>query len=869
MKNGARARHDRAIAFFLALCGQHAIPWRHVPVHVADPVPFSVCSTGNLSKQKPTIILICLSLALLLHYTMPGKKTTYEINLSTSDSDTDSPVLVQKVCRRATTPVNDDWSFSSQQSDTKITGRKIQVDASLFSAKETPTGRGLSLSNKMNSSKRPRMTPASDSAVLREEGNDNDKKQAIYPSNKNESTTRRKPVTSRNNKTSSVRPRTTCRPLKSPLTSPKLLQSRQQSTCAISATFPSDKPDRNKNYYTHDEAEAFGPSSDSENEIPYTQNLKVPDGRNVLRRRMDALVDSDEDEQLLRRKEPIRPGDVISYYHPTYVYGNSTGYRVSQVLGTSKTATDGCLDLDNGEFLPADTLIKRVGEFRRGRVIPHPGVVREIKQFRLRARRLTGAASGLERQVERLRQTVLQAQKELRQVPERLRQPNIEDEDENSDSSPVDQADTVSDTTNSRSQKQRKGEPNSKNDTYGTEPIHNVMSECKKLAGSDSSSDDSLLKEYLEQSGKNAKSKSPAHNIQDICDPPMKENALASSQESNRAQDTGLKSSPFSVKSNLVPNTDASNVGNSRATPSTSSCFSLTRVSQGRPTVSTIYSPRTRHKNPKLKPLSSPDTLLDTDGSEDDDLLMVPVFNSKKSPSTPKSSFQGAVPASSNSSSNTTPGMSLLSLASEKKTQPANDSGISSLSRPPRPSSPSHVAIRHSFSIKDKVQRRTRAWSETPPTIQQAEGEALDASDEDDALSIASSNRHVRHRASTQKKLRKLSDDQKKKQNKAKSPPNNSPFKHPSIFRPTEVERSDQNMYKDLLLSSDEEGEEKHRPCYRNPLTFCDESIGSFRPEKPIKLKNWLQNLHAKSRASSEQAGAMLLSFKPVNHSEL
>eukprot|EP00977_Amphora_coffeiformis_P026242 scaffold25040_cov85-Amphora_coffeaeformis.AAC.1 len=140
-----------------------------------------------------------------------------------------------------------------------------------------------------------------------------------------------------------------------------------------------------------------------------------------------ALDDDSDDKDAKSRKdrEPLRPGDIISYYNPVYIFGNIEGYRVTQVLGTKRQARDGCLlDLDNGEYLPSDTRIRRVGEFRKGKVhLRRSGscVARDICHFRLRTRRLTCApSSGLERQVERLRQAVLQAREDLQQIPPKM-----------------------------------------------------------------------------------------------------------------------------------------------------------------------------------------------------------------------------------------------------------------------------------------------------------------------------------------------------------------------------------------------------------------------------------------------------------------
>jgi hypothetical protein len=108
-------------------------------------------------------------------------------------------------------------------------------------------------------------------------------------------------------------------------------------------------------------------------------------------------------------KEPIRPGDVISYYHPTSITGSKDGYRIAQVLATTTTHpretanhptpnNKNChtnnnnnnnnnngpvLSLDNGEYLPSDCHIRRIMEYRDGRWYPHDGITRPIAQFLL------------------------------------------------------------------------------------------------------------------------------------------------------------------------------------------------------------------------------------------------------------------------------------------------------------------------------------------------------------------------------------------------------------------------------------------------------------------------------------------------------
>eukprot|EP00979_Chaetoceros_neogracilis_P000631 scaffold160_cov234-Chaetoceros_neogracile.AAC.1 len=72
-----------------------------------------------------------------------------------------------------------------------------------------------------------------------------------------------------------------------------------------------------------------------------------------------AMSNSDSDDDLMiKRKvkkcEPIRPGDVIEYYSPMFVFGNKQGHRVATVMAVNPKR-DTILKLSNNECIPDDT----------------------------------------------------------------------------------------------------------------------------------------------------------------------------------------------------------------------------------------------------------------------------------------------------------------------------------------------------------------------------------------------------------------------------------------------------------------------------------------------------------------------------------
>lgn len=128
--------------------------------------------------------------------------------------------------------------------------------------------------------------------------------------------------------------------------------------------------------------------------------------------------------------EPLRPGDVILYTHPAVVAGSRNSSRVTQILSTDPDLGMP-LSLRNGELLPADTYVRRIKEYKYGRLNDHDGISRPIENFRFDKRALSqkdeSGLSGFQNQVERLSEMFLDTQEELKTLPQDVNT-NVDDQ---------------------------------------------------------------------------------------------------------------------------------------------------------------------------------------------------------------------------------------------------------------------------------------------------------------------------------------------------------------------------------------------------------------------------------------------------------
>ena len=80
-----------------------------------------------------------------------------------------------------------------------------------------------------------------------------------------------------------------------------------------------------------------------------------------------------------RPVEPLRAGDVVSYYHPAFVAGNPMGFRIAQVVQIRAGSVP--LLLSNMECLSSDCYVRRIREYKKGQLVPHEGLGKAIEDF--------------------------------------------------------------------------------------------------------------------------------------------------------------------------------------------------------------------------------------------------------------------------------------------------------------------------------------------------------------------------------------------------------------------------------------------------------------------------------------------------------
>lgn len=707
----------------------------------------------------------------------------------------------------------DTWTFSSQPDVVQKVKKvgKIQIGATLgvsVDAKSEIAGRSRPRQPSSSSRKRQRDSKHSRSAIQKSVSKTEDKANRKIPSR----------GASEAASTENIR---RASPRKSSPSSRRRSRKNSKGPQSTKPRSSSQKSTKRKHGATDDDF-----SSDSDMEIPYTQNLGLDEPVSLARQLADfEAEDSDTENKTLKRKrEPIRPGDVIAYYNPAFIYGNPLGFRVTQVLATfGPNNTEGrLLDLDNAEILPDDTRVKRIGEYRDGRVVKHPGVYREIKLFRLRSRRLDGnTKTGLARQVERMRQHVEELREAARTMPPKesaLCPPpysSCSEDEKDNEKSPI------------------RASPKPESDDA-------------------SSSGDSIVQVHLDQSNRVLERFRESRTL------------LPSSQGSNSNacsdENTPNASSPVSEHKKSEPASKPRMSSKAQkfvpmSSQSKDSSFSLSRAPSSTAS-KRILLPQDLEA-PKDKAKKSTDILgfSDSDDDSDDDLLFQPVFSKKP--------VQKSIPKSSE----TAPAVS-----SKTVSRIHDKVETDTASKPPRTN-------RSSFGVKEIAQRRARGWSEQSPSLREAEAAALDKSDDDDALSITSSNRQMRHK-SLHKKRKKT-----KHSSESKIFSHDQQGDRPSIFRPTTLERENDHVYGVGVIDSSDEEKMKERSRYRNPLTRCDESISSYAAgtttskTKKTNVKSWLHGMHNRSqnarkqhqpvssRKKPAQAGPMRLSFEKVDHS--
>jgi len=121
----------------------------------------------------------------------------------------------------------------------------------------------------------------------------------------------------------------------------------------------------------------------------------------------------------IRKKEVIRPGDVIAYHLHIYVAGSEEGYRTASVLSVDPKRTV-ILVLDSGDCLPQDTQVKRIKRIFRGKLRSYDqGTFKPLTWYKLNkddgGDENTGAAAGLMEETKRIGAILDKQSKELRE----------------------------------------------------------------------------------------------------------------------------------------------------------------------------------------------------------------------------------------------------------------------------------------------------------------------------------------------------------------------------------------------------------------------------------------------------------------------
>lgn len=573
---------------------------------------------------------------------------------------------------------------------------------------------------------------------------------------------------------------------------------------------------------------------ESDLEVPYSQDL----GDQPRRRRRPSNSDSDKEDGNTRRKakEPLRPGDVIAYFSPAFVYGDPRAYRVAQVIRTQAGARDGCLDLDNAEYLEADTWIKRVGEYdkRSGKLYKHPGVQREIRDFRIQTAKLPGVSSGLALQVQRLAHAIEETRAQIETIPQRMAEEQANKEESVSS---TDEEVSIVDMVSARRAAAR---------------ISVAPSRSTLQRNEEESSDDSL---FLQGSKKHSSA-----NLQDT----QSIGSFSSDQENCGKLHRSQKGPPLSQRQSNRASTKSATVEPrhtfrlSRA--STSSM--LSPVSSGRKGLSaTTLESKTRSPSPpklvanKQTPATASseksaaaaakamyDMGFMSDSSEEEELLK-PFFGSSSKPRKASATTRKSTP------------MDSMLLPSKEEVTTGREA--TSSYKPPR----------QSFEVKGLAQRRARGLSEKSKTLQEAEAEALDSSNDDELSRAAASRDRMKRR-----KTDRQSKPSRKEAEKKKSLQLRKSTEMDSVFRPNELEQKGPVEYG--FVDSDQEQTKRapRRSAFQDPLARmvdCD-SIESFQqsqsPAKRRSAGHWFQNSSKSSKRRSSQSGPMSLELEPVDH---
>ena len=150
-------------------------------------------------------------------------------------------------------------------------------------------------------------------------------------------------------------------------------------------------------------------SCKSELEIPYKMNFSSSehnddDDDSSSSDSSDCVSIDSNPGRKRKNREPLRVGDVIQYTPAVFCAG--THQRRAVVLGTWPKEQRFPLVLDNGDSLPWDTNIQRVGEYHKGEVYRHAGRIKEISYFYLQPAGTKDITLGHRKKAQQYKQTI-------------------------------------------------------------------------------------------------------------------------------------------------------------------------------------------------------------------------------------------------------------------------------------------------------------------------------------------------------------------------------------------------------------------------------------------------------------------------------
>ena len=97
-----------------------------------------------------------------------------------------------------------------------------------------------------------------------------------------------------------------------------------------------------------------------------------------------------DDPRIDKRKEPLRPGDVIRYQLPIFTAGTEQGINQAVVIETDPYNSKSSVKLSSHDYLPNDTYVQRIQEYKDKTLYPHRGgCLKPLTRFKMKKRSLS------------------------------------------------------------------------------------------------------------------------------------------------------------------------------------------------------------------------------------------------------------------------------------------------------------------------------------------------------------------------------------------------------------------------------------------------------------------------------------------------